>query len=181
MSLAPFDWILLAILLLSMLLGAWRGLVSEVLSVLGWIAAFVVAQIYASAVGQMLPMDGASEPMRYAAGFVAAFVGTAFAAGLLTWLAKKLIEQVGLRPVDRTLGAAFGVLRGAVILLALATVILMTPLKNGQWWQQSAGAGMLGSVLKSLKPVLPAKLGQYINAGVASPQRGINTAAMAQQ
>ena len=43
MQLAALDWIILAILLLSMALGAWRGLVYEVLSVLGWFAAFVAA------------------------------------------------------------------------------------------------------------------------------------------
>ena len=41
------DWILSAILAASMLLGVWRGLVYEVLSVIGWIAAFVLAQWFA--------------------------------------------------------------------------------------------------------------------------------------
>jgi membrane protein required for colicin V production len=170
MSLAAFDWVVLAVLLLSMALGAWRGLVVEVLSVLGWIAAFVLAQLYAGAVGQWLPMDSASPPLRYAAGFVVAFVGTMFAAGLLGWLVKKLVASVGLSPVDRTLGAAFGALRGAIILLAVATVVLMTPLKSGDWWQQSLGGGVLSTALKALKPVLPAQLGQYINAAAGLPR-----------
>ena len=38
------DWILLTVLAASMLVGAWRGLVYEVLSVMGWIAAFLLAQ-----------------------------------------------------------------------------------------------------------------------------------------
>ncbi len=43
--LTAVDWILLAVLGLSMLLGLWRGLVQEVLSLAGWVAAFFVAQI----------------------------------------------------------------------------------------------------------------------------------------
>ena len=43
----PVDWILLAVLLASLLLGAWRGLVYELMSMLGWIAAFVLAQWWA--------------------------------------------------------------------------------------------------------------------------------------
>lgn len=171
MSLAPLDWILLAALVLSTLLGAWRGLVTEVLSVLGWVAAFVLAQLYATTVGQWLPVEGFSDGLRYAAGFACAFIGAAFAAGLLTWIAKKLIESVGLRPVDRTLGAAFGLLRGALLLLAAATVVSMTPLKDDPWWTQSQGAGVLASVLKGLKPVLPADLGKYINAGATVHQQ----------
>ena len=147
-----------------MALGAWRGLVYEVLSVLGWAAAFIVAQLYAATVGQMLPMQGATDALRYAAGFVLSFIASAFAAGLLAWLAKKLIETVGLRPVDRTLGAFFGLLRGVLILLAAATAVLMTPLKEGEWWKQSTGAGILSATLKAVKPILPHEVGQYISA-----------------
>jgi membrane protein required for colicin V production len=164
MQLAALDWIILAILLLSMALGAWRGLVYEVLSVLGWFAAFIVAQLYAATVGNMLPMSGATDSLRYAAGFIITFIASAFAAGLLAWLAKKLIETVGLRPVDRTLGAFFGLIRGAVILLAATTAVLMTPLKDGDWWKQSSGAGFLSATLKTLKPILPNEVGQYISA-----------------
>ncbi len=168
MNLSTFDWILLAVLLLSMLLGAWRGLVHEVLAVVGWIAAFVLAQLYAAVVGDLLPMEGAAAPVRYAAGFAVVFIGTVIASSLLTWLVKTMIASVGLRPVDRTLGAAFGVVRGLVILLAVTTVVLMTPLKNSAWWQQSAGAGVLSTALKGLKPVLPAQVGQYIQAAAGA-------------
>jgi membrane protein required for colicin V production len=160
--------VLMGVLLLSMALGAWRGLVYEVLSVLGWVASFVIAQLYAATVGQMLPMSGATDALRYAAGFVLTFIASAFAAGLLAWLAKKLIETVGLRPVDRTLGAFFGLLRGIVILLAATTAVLMTPLKEGQWWKQSAGAGILSATLKAVKPILPSEVGQYISAKAQS-------------
>jgi membrane protein required for colicin V production len=151
-----------------MALGAWRGLVYEVLSVMGWVASFVIAQLYAATVGQMLPMSGATDALRYAAGFMLTFIASAFAAGLLAWLAKKLIETVGLRPVDRTLGAFFGLLRGIVILLAATTAVLMTPLKEGEWWRQSAGAGILSATLKAVKPILPSEVGQYISAKAQS-------------
>lgn len=171
MQLAVLDWIMLAILLLSMALGAWRGLVYEVLSVLGWFAAFIIAQLYAATVGNLLPMSGATDALRYAAGFVITFIASAFAAGLLAWLAKKLIETVGLRPVDRTLGAFFGLLRGIVILLAATTAVLMTPLKEGEWWKQSSGAGILSATLKALKPILPSEVGQYLQSKTQAASR----------
>ncbi len=167
MPLTTLDWVLLGVLALSMVLGAWRGLVHEVLSVLGWIAAFVLAQLFAQPVGQWLPMDGMAGAVRYAAGFVVVFITTVFAAGLLIWLVKKMMENVGLRPVDRVLGAAFGVVRGVIILLAVSTLVMMTPLKQGQWWQASVGAGALSTLLKGLKPVLPSQFGQYIQAARA--------------
>ncbi len=172
MQLAALDWIILAMLLLSMALGAWRGLVYEVLSVLGWFAAFIVAQLYAATVGNMLPMTGATDALRYAAGFMVTFIASAFAAGLISWLAKKLIDTVGLRPVDRTLGAFFGLLRGFVMLLAATTAVLMTPLKEGDWWKQSSGASILTKTLRAVKPILPVEVGQYISSGVRSAPVG---------
>jgi membrane protein required for colicin V production len=159
---AALDWVFAGVLALSLLLGAWRGLVYEVLSVMSWIAAFIVAQWLAPDAAQWLPMKGSAEPIRYAAGFVLVFIAVVFAGALLAWLTKKLVEAVGLRPVDRLLGAAFGVLRGAVLILAFAVVVNMTPLKGGEWWKESIGAGVAVATLKGLKPVLPERFAQYL-------------------
>lgn len=159
---ATLDWVFLAVLAASLLLGAWRGLVYEVLSVLSWLAAFVLAQWLGPEVAAWLPMAGAAEPLRFAAGFALVFIATVFAGGLLAWATKKMIEAVGLRPVDRTLGAAFGLVRGGVLLLALAVVVHMTPLRNDAWWTESIGAGVSSTALKGLKPVLPEQFGQYL-------------------
>ena len=155
---------MVAVLAASFLLGARRGLVYEVLSVISWIAAFVLAQWLAPRVAALLPMGATAESMRYASGFVLVFVGVVFAGGLLAWLTKKLVQAVGLRPIDRSLGAAFGLLRGAVLLLALAVVINITPLKRGEWWTESKGAGLSTTTLKALKPVLPERFGRYLPA-----------------
>lgn len=161
-GMAALDWVFLAVLVGSLLLGAWRGLVYEVMSVLGWIAAFVVAQWLAGDVAQKLPMGNASETVRYAAAFAVVFIATVFAAGLLAWLTKKLVETVGLRPVDRTLGAAFGVLRGLILLLAVAVVINLTPLRTSGWWQDGTGPALATAALKGLKPALPADFARYL-------------------
>lgn len=159
---AALDWAFACVLLVSLAIGAWRGLVYEVLSVLGWIVAFVLAQWFAPQVSLWLPVKGLAEPVRYAAAFVVVFIAAAFVAGLLAWLAKKLIDAVGLRPVDRTLGAAFGVVRGVVLVLAAAVVVHLTALKGEPWWTESKGAEVATAALKGLKPVLPEKFGQYL-------------------
>ena len=121
------DWIFIATLLLSLLIGAWRGLVYEVLSLGTWIAAFVLAQWFAPLAANYLPMAGATEMVRYAAGFVLVFIGAVFAGSILTWLVSRLFQAAGLRPADRVLGAVFGAMRGVVLLL-VAAVILSMPL-----------------------------------------------------
>jgi membrane protein required for colicin V production len=160
------DWILLALLAASMLLGAWRGLVYEVLSVLGWIASFVLAQWFAPEVADMLPMQKSDQTLRYAAAFVVVFIASVFAAGLISALMKKIISAVGLRPVDRILGAFFGVFRGLILLLALSVVVHMTALQESEWWMASKGGPMLMTLLKGLKPMLPEKFGAYLPDGM---------------
>ena len=71
---ATLDWVILGVLAFSLLLGALRGLVYEVLSVLSWFAAFVLAQWLAPQVAPWLPMGGAAEPLRYAGAFAIVFV-----------------------------------------------------------------------------------------------------------
>lgn len=145
-----------------MLLGAWRGLVYEVLSVLGWVLAFFVAQWFAPDLATRLPVQSAADPVRYAAAFVLIFIAAVFAAGLLAFLVKKLVAAVGLAPVDRVLGAAFGLLRGVILLLAATVVIDMTALKTSDWWRESKGAPVLAATLKALKPVLPEQFAKYL-------------------
>jgi membrane protein required for colicin V production len=159
---ALVDWILLGILGLSFLLGLWRGLVYEVLSVFVWIAAFFLAQWFAPEVASRLPMAGSAQSLRYAAGFIVVFIGSAFVAGVFVQLIKRLVAAVGLRPVDRTLGAVFGLIRGAILLLALAVVMNMTALRSQSDWQASQGAGYLTNTLMKIKPLLPQDFAKYL-------------------
>lgn len=159
---AALDWIFVAVLLASMLIGAWRGLVFEVLSALGWIAAFFVAQWLALDVADRLPMENSSSALRYAAGFVVVFVASVFVCGLLAWSGKRLVDAIGLRPADRTLGAAFGALRGLVLLLAVAVVAGLTPLHEAAWWQESQGPPVLAEILRGLKPALPEEFARHL-------------------
>lgn len=156
------DWILLAVLLLSVVLGLWRGLVYEVLSVAGWVMAFVLGQAYAADAARRLPLAGLAEPVQLAIGFAVVFVLVAFAGGFLAWLVRKMVVSVGLRPIDRVLGGAFGMARGLVMLLGLAVVVSMTQWQHQAWWRDSAGAGALSQTLQQIKPLLPPSLGRYM-------------------
>ena len=159
---AALDWVFAAIMAASLLLGAWRGLVYEVLSVASWIAAFILAQMFAPDVAAMLPMGQAPQVARSAAGFVLVFLAVVLAGGLVAWGTKKAVEAVGLRPVDRVLGAGFGAVRGALLLMAVAIVVNMTGLRRADAWVESKGAAISTAAVKQLKPVLPERFGQYL-------------------
>jgi membrane protein required for colicin V production len=163
MTIALTDWLLLGVLLASLVLGFWRGLIYEVLSLAGWVAAFVVAQWLAADVVSLLPfVQGAPASVQYAVAFVVVFVATLFATGVLSWLIKKLIDSVGLRPVDRSLGAVFGLARGVVVLLAVTVFMQLLGMTSESWWQEAAGSVWLETALNGLKPLLPQKFVDFL-------------------
>ena len=161
-ALSAVDWMLLAVLGLSFLLGLWRGIVQEVLSLAGWVAAFYVSQMYAPMAAAWLPMEGSSQMLRYAAGFVVVFMAVLVATVLVSFVVKKLVSAVGLGPLDRLLGSLFGFMRGVVILLAVTVFVGMTPMRDTEAWKQAQGTQWLQQFLHVLKPVLPADFGKYL-------------------
>lgn len=166
---ATLDAVLLVLCCASLLLGAWRGLVYELFSLVGWIAAFWIARLFAADASAWLPLDGFDPTVQYAAGFVAVFLLAVFAWGLLSALAKKMIEVVGLRPVDRTLGALFGLLRALVLALVVTLVAVNTSLHLQDWWVQSWSGPLLGDAVHQLVPALPQELGKFLPTPAASP------------
>ena len=156
MGLTLTDGVLGGILLLSLVVGAWRGLVHELMSLAGWVAAFFVAQWLAQDVAQWLPLWREAAPqVRYALSFVLVFVASMFAAALVSWLLSKVVSTAGLKPVDRSLGGIFGLARGVVVLLVLAVVVHLLGMHRQDWWHGSHLPPVLEWGLAGIKPVLP--------------------------
>lgn len=158
---SALDLVFAAVLVLSVLVGLWRGLVFEVLSVAGWVLAYFVAQSYAATVAAWLPLEGWSAPVPFAVGFVLVLVAVAFAAGLLTAVLKRVVATIGLRPIDRALGGVFGLFRGLVLLLAFGWVMSLTPFKDEAWWLSSNSAPWVVSGLAVLKGTMPPEIAVY--------------------
>jgi membrane protein required for colicin V production len=158
------DWALAAVLALSIVVGLWRGLLFEVLSLVGWVAAYIAAQVFASTAAPMLPIGTPGSGLNQGAAFALVFVVALLAWALASRLLRTVIHATPLQLVDRVLGGGFGLLRGAVLLLAVATVVSLTPVAHAPVWQHSQGAAWLGVLLQGLKPVLPESLAQRLPA-----------------
>ncbi|MEH3085684.1 MAG: CvpA family protein [Xylophilus ampelinus] len=152
---------MLMVLAISGLLGIWRGLVFEVLSVCGWVAAFLAARWGSPVVAEWLPA-GWSEVARTLLAYAAVFVAAVLCFGALASLARAGVRAAGMRPADRLLGAGFGLVRGLLILLAATAAIELTSLHESGWWTDSQGAPYLRAGLAGLKPALPEAFGRYL-------------------
>lgn len=132
---AVLDWLVLGAVLVSVAVGAWRGLVYEVLSLAAWVGAFFCARLFAEPVSRLGPWSAWEPSLAYATAFLTVFVVAVFACSLVAWLGQRLARAVGLQPADRSLGAAFGALRAGLILVVLAYMVLLTPLRGEPWWR----------------------------------------------
>src|SRR5215510_3220792 len=110
------DYAVIGVFAISLLIGAWRGLVREVVSILGWVIAFLAANLFAGPLGPAMPEAIPSPELRVAAAFVAVFVGALILASLAGLILSKVVKAVGLGGIDRLLGALFGAARGVLIL-----------------------------------------------------------------
>ncbi|HSA88444.1 MAG TPA: CvpA family protein [Burkholderiales bacterium] len=148
------DYTVIAILVLSVAWGAWRGLVHETLSLAGWIMAFVAANLLADPLAESFPANMRPE-LRVVAAFLLAFIATLVVTTLASALVTKFIRVSVLHSLDRWLGALFGLMRGLVIVVALAMVAGLTSLPRAPDWKQSATGYSLAQTVIQLKPWLP--------------------------
>lgn len=158
----PFDYAVLAVLGLSFLLGLWRGLVSEVLALVAWVAAFFAAREWGGAVAPHLAGVVTEPALRYAAGFVLVLVGVLVTFGIARLVLSLLLRAAGLGLTDRLLGAGFGILRGALIVFVAVLVGGMTALPKAAWWREAKLSPPLETAAIAVKPWLPVEVGKKI-------------------
>lgn len=157
-----FDYIVLFVLVSSVIISTMRGLVKEILSLLGWIVAFVVANAYGARLAPMLPEMIPGETVRLIVAFIALFLGARMLMGLLTLAVSALISASGLTLADRGLGGLFGLARGVVIVLAGVILCGMTSIPQQAFWQDALLSPMAETGARTVKPFLPAALAQHV-------------------
>jgi membrane protein required for colicin V production len=155
------DYAVIAMLLMSIVWGAWRGLVHEVLSLAGWIMAFIAANLFAAPFADTFP-EAMRPQLRVVVAFVLVFVGTLVLATLAAALVTKFIKVSVLHSLNRSLGALFGLLRGLLIIIALAMVAGLTSLPRKPGWINSASGYSLAQTVIQLKPWLPPALAERL-------------------
>ena len=151
------DYGLLGVLALSIAWGAWRGLVHEMISLGGWIIAFLAANLFAGPASEALT-DSVPAEGRVMLGWLGVFVVVMLVASLAGMLLRKFIKSVGLAASDRVLGALFGLARGLLIWLAFALLVGLTRLPAQPVWKESFFGLPLANTVIQLKPWLPSAL-----------------------
>ena len=133
------DWAIVVVLSLSSVISLARGFIKEALSLVIWIVALVVANVFSSRLEVFLTDLIATPSLRSIAAFALVFIGVLLIGALLNFLIGLIVKATGLSGTDRLFGMLFGFARGVlIVLLFLIYVPSYVPIKNDPWFEQSS-------------------------------------------
>ena len=161
-----FDYTVIIIAIWSVLLGWWRGFVYEVLSLFGWVVAYVVARWQAVNVAALMPIELGMDAIKITVAFVLLFVATLIVSGVVVWLISKLIKSTGLGWIDSLFGSLFGMLRGILLVLMLVLLAGVTDLPQKPFWREAKLSKPLESVALASLIWLPDSVARRVHFGL---------------
>ena len=157
-----FDYVVIFIIVCSVVISTMRGLVKEILSLISWIVALVVANSYGETVASWLPDVIPGNLSRMIVGFLALFIAVRLLMALLMHAFDAVIKASGLSLADRGLGGLFGLARGCVLVMTLALVCGMTAIPQQSFWKNALLSPVTEVAIKTVMPFLPGSVTKHV-------------------
>jgi membrane protein required for colicin V production len=157
-----FDYVVLTIVGLSILLSVIRGLVREALALLAWAVGFIAASLLAADLAALFPPEIPGEQLRLLAGFAVVFLGVLLLMSVFAIVVSKLVKSAGLAVEDRLLGGVFGLVRGVLVVMVLVLLAGLTSLPRQPVWRDAVLSDPLEAFAGHIKGWLPGRFGERI-------------------
>lgn len=152
------DAIILTVLLLSVLVGLFRGLISEVLSLVTWAVAFWVAWTFGPMVSEHFAKTIPTPTLRFTAGYGICFIAMLVVGALVRFVVRRVVDGTGLGGTDRLLGMLFGFGRGLLLVALMVFLVGLTPLTHEPMVQQSSLMPQFNGIATWLEQELPSNV-----------------------
>jgi len=115
------DYVIIFIIVISSLLGIFRGFIKELLAIISWVLAFYFSSILSDSVSKFIPFDF-DDSLKYFIAYLLIFVFVLIIASILIKLLNKFVKTVGLTLTNVLMGSIFGLIRGVLIAFLLILV-----------------------------------------------------------
>ncbi|WP_305908228.1 CvpA family protein [Methylomarinum sp. Ch1-1] len=157
------DYAILALVVISSVIGLFRGFIKEAFSLLLWMAAIWVGLNFSREFAVFLEGLISYPSARIAVAFAVLFFMTLILGSLISYLLGELIEKTGLTGSDRFAGMIFGVVRGMVVVALVIMLAGLTPLPEDSWWKESSLIPPFQTLAVWLRDHVPSGMAAYIN------------------
>ncbi|MBN8483121.1 MAG: CvpA family protein [Xanthomonadales bacterium] len=165
-----FDYAIIGVLALSILVGLWRGFIGEVLALACWILAFWVAWMFGPPLAEHFSASISMPSVRVMLAYALCFVAVLVAGAIVGFLMRKLVDGSGLSGTDRLLGMVFGFVRGAALVVLIVLMMKFTPVVRDDGWQASRLLPMFEAGAAWVTTKLPEGISRYLEpAAVMAP------------
>lgn len=149
-----YDWIMIAILVLGVVQGAWRGLAWQLAPIASLVLGYVVAVPMSA---QLAPWFGAEPTHRFLA-ILVLYAVVSLAVYMIARALRESIERIKLVEFDRHLGAIFGGMKGLLVCL-VATFFAVGLSEQARDYVLNSYSGVAaGEVIHYLEPVMPEQM-----------------------
>ncbi|GLQ30930.1 CvpA family protein [Litoribrevibacter albus] len=168
------DIVIISVIVVSALISLKRGFVKELLSLITWVAAILIARIYAYDFSHYLSDFANNGKSALVLAFFVLFIGTLVVGSLINFIVSQFVHAVGLSMMDRFLGMAFGVIRGALIVVVGIGLMSLTAFTDGPAWQSSVIVPHFAQVeewTKETTKLLSEQLSEMDMSGLVDPSK----------
>lgn len=132
-----FDYVLIGIVLLSVIVSFFRGFLREAISLATWFFAFYLSIRFSPIVDNALRSLISHNTTRYIISIVAVFIVVLMIGMLINKMARSIVTTTGLGLFDKILGAVFGIARGFLFVIIILLVITESSYQDSAWFKQS--------------------------------------------
>ncbi len=150
-----YDVFVVAVLIVSMVRGAMRGVIWQLAGIAGLILCLVFAETISAAFG---PHVGLAEPLNHWVVMFGAYLAFSFISFGVARMIHGWMEQAQMTEFNRHLGAVFGLLKGIAFCLVL-TFFIVTLSDDARAMLQNSRSGHAAAVIMDrLHPIMPEKI-----------------------
>jgi membrane protein required for colicin V production len=147
------NYFCLSTLLICVPVGAWRGWVSQALTMLGLLIAVLSTMNFGPVLAMQLPLSGPGESFRNDLGVLVVLVVTVYLGHLISTIHAHIFVARGKEPAHRVLGGFMGLVSGFLLLMAVFLMIDVTELRNTTWWSGSLESNVFNALMSHLKQI----------------------------
>ena len=161
-----FDLLILGIVAIFAAIGAWRGMMREVISLLTWALSCVLAWFYAAPVSQLFRGIIEDAALRQLFAFVLIFIAVFVLGLVVSWLLHKYFPlRRHFRVANNALGGLIGAARGGVIVIAVFLVAGLTSFPQRPWWREASFAPYFERAAVYVASYMPRDIARHVRYG----------------